>query len=133
MANPLGKKNKSKIKMSYEIIDDYAIFTTHQKDPVKFIVDKEDIDKVLEHNWTNHSYKYYGQSYLVYRYEDEKGKYKTIPLSKHLGYGKSYTHRNGNNLDFRKSNMRIKKSVYDAISRNIEKRKEEKENEIKSN
>lgn len=124
MPNPLGKKNKSKIKMSYEIKDGYAIFTTKQKNPVQFIVDVDDVDKVLEHNWTNHSYKYYGNSYIVYRYEDEKGKFKTIPLSKHLGYGKAFTHINGNCFDFRKCNMRYKKIVYDAIGRKIK----EKEN-----
>ena len=121
MPNPLGKKNKSKIKMSYRIVDDYAIFTTHQKNPVEFIVDVEDIDKVLEHNWLNHSYKYYGESYLVYRYEDERGKFKTLSLSRHLGYGKSFTHINGNPFDFRKSNMRYKKPVYDAIAKKLNK------------
>lgn len=105
------KKHKQQT-LPYEVRDDIAVFTTRQKDKsVEFIVDKEDINKVNEHVWTYHKFKSGNDKYLVYRYKDAEGKWKTLSLSSHLGYGKDYTHINGNPLDFRKKNMRLKKGI----------------------
>ena len=112
-----------KQKLSYRIENNVAIFKTRQKErSVEFIVDVSDIDKVNEHVWNYHKFNKGKDSYyLVYRYKDEKGKWKTLSLSRHLGYGKRFTHINGNNLDFRKCNMRYRKPVYDAIAKKLNK------------
>lgn len=111
---------RKKQSQPYRIEGDVAIFKTRQKVPVEFIVDKEDIEKVKEHIWAFHRYKN-GEFYIVYRYKTVNNKWQTITLSEHLGFGKAYTHKNGNILDFRKSNMRYKKPVYDAIGRKLNK------------
>ena len=124
--NPNSRDKKRSIKrLSYVIEGDKAIFKTNQKNPVEFTVDVDDIDKVLEHNWECHPY-YNGEKYIVYRYRDEHRKWKVLPLSRHLGFGKGYAHINGNRLDLRKENMVMKAFIGKIVSEQY-KKKEQKE------
>lgn len=100
------KKRKAQSN-SYRIEGDVAIFTTDQKNPVEFIVDVENIDKVLEHKWAAHPCTH--GIYVAHRYVDESGKWRVLSLFKHLGYSKAYMHSNNNVFDFRKDNIKLKK------------------------
>lgn len=102
------------MKYVVDIENKCAIFTTNQKNPVSFKVDMEDIDLVRKLKWEFHPYKS-GDGYLVYRYKDDKGKWKTKTLLTYLGYNKNYTFQNGDKLDCRRSNIIMKRYIVDKI------------------
>lgn len=110
-ATPKATRTK-KVKLKntpYRIDGDKAIFTIKKgKKLVEFIVDAEKAEEVSAHKWVAQEKPIYGNNlnnYFIYYSTMEDGKQKLKSLSKFLGYGLGYTHRNGNTLDFTKNNM----------------------------
>lgn len=106
--NVIGRKRGRYVDVRVNVSDAYIKL----KNGKQIIVDKADLEKVLMLTWESHPYHNKAE-YVCHRFVDENGKFKCISLASYLlgTNGKSYTHKNGNTLDYRRVNM-VKKNLF---------------------
>lgn len=106
-----GRK-ANELKLKYRVEGNSAIFVTKQSSPVEFIVDLEDVNKLVGRRWQAHTTR--GKVYICNRTHNvETGKWTVTPLVTVLGYNpKKIQYKNGNYLDLRKENIIAKESYF---------------------
>ncbi len=103
MAKPPKRKYHARPN-TYQIVKG-TVYMLTRNDPSKVLkFDADRLTEVLRFSWSVHAFKN-GADYVSHRYHDTDGKWKIIPLATYLGYGRGFIHKNGDILDFTRTNM----------------------------